>query len=87
VENNNTLRVTVEAMSDGIDYRLGEVETADPELFRLPNAVEDAFDLHLRVDPIGSPATYVSDEIVYSPGDHIDVEVESDLDFTTVTIR
>ena len=87
VENYHPLLVTVEAISDGIDYNLGQVETTDSGTFELPRGIDDIFGLRIRIDPVGSPVSFVSDEILYSPGDLIHVEVESDLDLTTVTVH
>ncbi|MDX1647919.1 MAG: hypothetical protein R3304_12305 [Longimicrobiales bacterium] len=87
VENNHPLLVNVEAVAGGVDYRLGQVETADTQVFTLPDNVDSTYDLHLRVDPVGSAAVYVSDEILYTVGDLIRVQVESNLNVTTVTVR
>ena len=86
VENNNSLLVSVEAVNDGVDYNLGQVETGTSETFELPEVINDAYDLQIRIDPIGSGQTYVTDDILYSPGDLIRVEVEGNLTFTTVSV-
>lgn len=86
VQNYNSLTVTVDAVSSGEDFRLGQVETTDTERFTLPPTVNE-YDLRILVDPIGSPRTYLSDELVFSPGDVIEVEVESNLDLTSVSVR
>jgi hypothetical protein len=83
VENNNSLLVDVQVLSGGRDYRLGQVETADTDTFDLPRTVS-AFDVKVLIDPIGSPEAYVSDQITFAPGDVIYVEVENDLDLTSV---
>ncbi len=86
VENNNPLMVNVEVLSGGQDYNVGQVETAATETFEMPE-MANTFDLQIRVEPIGSLESYVSDELPFAPGDVINVEVEADLDLTTVTLR
>lgn len=86
VQNYNPLAVTVEALSAGDDQRLGQVETTDTETFALPPTVQE-YDLRIRVDPIGSTEVFLSDELVARRGDVIEVEVEANLDLSTVVVR
>lgn len=86
VENFNSSRITVNAVSGGADFRLGDVGTTQTESFALPRTVS-GYELQIVVDPIGSTRTYMSRRIQFNPGDVIDVVVESNLDLTSVTIR
>ena len=86
VQNFNPLRVTVEVVSSGNDRRLGQVETNATETFTLPRGV-NPYGLRIRVDPIGSTEVFLSDALTPSPGDAIDVQVQSNLGLTSVTLR
>ncbi len=86
VENFNSQRITVNAVSGGADFRLGDVGTTQTASFALPRTVS-GFELQILVDPIGSSRTYMSRRIQFNPGDVIRVVVEANLDLTSVTIR
>jgi hypothetical protein len=86
VENFNPMLVTIEAISRGTDYRLGQVETSQSQTFDLP-ATADELDLQIMVDPLGSSDTFVSHQVTAAPGSTVHVQVQPSLDFTTVTVR
>lgn len=86
VQNLNTNRVVIDAVSGGIDRRLGEVETGATDDFMLPQAVS-LLDLQLLVDPVGPPGTFITDRIQAGPGDIIELTVEPQLDLTRVSVR
>lgn len=86
VRNSNSLAVTVDAVSLGQDYRLGTVGTTDTESFTLPDAV-NLTDVRILVEPIGSTGNYLSRELLVTPGDRIEVDVESALKLTTVVVH
>jgi hypothetical protein len=44
-------------------------------------------DLPIQVAPIGTPADWVSENIVYVPGDVIEVSIRSTLDTSAVRLR
>ena len=86
VENYNPMLVTIEAVSRGTDYRLGQVETSQSRTFDLP-ATADELDLQIMVDPLGSSSRFVSQPVTATPGSVVYVQVQPSLDFTTVTVR
>jgi hypothetical protein len=86
VSNYNPLTVTVYAVSSGQNYRLGQINTGRTEVFGVPRGVNE-FDLRILVDPIGSRLSWMTDPLVYTPGDVIEVQIESNLNLTSVTFR
>lgn len=86
VTNNNASRVVVDAISLGIDRRLGEVETSSTESFILPKSVSLS-DVEIRIDPIGPPGSFLTDRLNVGLGDVIQVTVQPNLGMTTVAMR
>lgn len=86
VSNFNPLTVNVYAVSSGQNLRLGQINTGRTEVFRVPRGVNE-FDLRILVDPIGSRLSWMTDPLVFTPGDVIEVRIESNLDLTSVTFR
>jgi hypothetical protein len=86
VSNYNPLTVTVYAVSSGQNYRLGQINTGRTAVFGVPRGVNE-FDLRILVDPIGSRLSWMTDPLVYAPGDLIQVQIESNLNLTSVTFR
>ena len=86
VQNLNQNRVVVDALSGGIDRRLGAVETTETDDFVLPESIS-LTDLQILVDPVGPAGSYLSDRVAALPGDLVEVRVQPNLDLTTVTVR
>jgi len=86
VTNNNTNRIVVDALSLGIDRRLGEVETGSTESFVLPKSV-NLSDVQILIDPIGPPGSFLTDRLNVGLGDVIQVTVQPNLGMTTVAMR
>ena len=85
VTNNNASTIVVDAVSLGIDRRLGQIETNTTESFILPRSVV-LTDLQLLVNPIGPPGSYLTPRIVADLGDVIEVTVPANLSSTTFTV-
>ncbi|MGD8288675.1 MAG: hypothetical protein PVI31_08645 [Gemmatimonadota bacterium] len=86
VQNLNQNRIVVDAVSGGIDRRLGEVETGATDDFMLPQTVS-LLDLQILVDPVGPPGSFMTDRINAGPGDLIELAVQPNLGLTTVSVR
>lgn len=86
VENLNPNRVVIDALSGGIDRRLGAVETSSTDEFLLPETVS-LLDLQIVVDPVGPLGSFMTPRINAGPGDIIEITVEPQLDLTTVSVR
>lgn len=85
VQNLNLNRVRVEAVSGGVERRLGEVESTNTDDFVLPRGVSLS-DLQILVDPIGPSQYYLSPRVLALPGDLIEVTVTPNLALTTVEV-
>lgn len=85
VTNNNTSRIVVDAISLGIDRRLGEVETNRTASFVLPANVVLS-DLQILLDPIGPPESFLTPRIIADRGDVIEVTVAPILSSSTYRV-
>jgi hypothetical protein len=88
VTNDNWNTVNVYVMRAGQAVRLGMVETASTGHFRMPPDFENASgQVELLVDPIGGFHAYVSDALVFSPGDTIKLDVMNDLALSSLSVH
>lgn len=87
VDNGNFADVVVYALGAGQYYRLGEVTGLDRSTFRLPRHLVGVTDLRLVVDPIGSGVSYFSQEILFSPGDVLILDVGPTMNLSSVSVR
>jgi len=85
VTNNNASRIVVDAVSLGIDRRLGEVETNSTESFVLPRSILLS-DLQLLLDPVGPPGSFLTPRIVADLGDVVQVTVAPNLNSSTYRV-
>lgn len=87
VNNNHFNDVTVDVVTDaGTDYRLGTVTAADQQAFELPEGAT-TWDVRFLIDPLGSSQTHLTDDITVPNGGSVQVDVQSNLDLTSVSIR
>lgn len=87
VDNHHFNDVNVNVISNaGRDYRLGTVTASTQQAFELP-AGATTWDVQFRIDPIGSARAHLTDEITVPNGGSLLVDVQSNLDLTTVSIR
>jgi hypothetical protein len=88
VENNNFLDVTVYARTGGVNLRLGNVTGKTSGRLTLdPRRVNLSSGLQLRVDPIGSPRTFLSQAVFPDRDAVVVLEVGSQLDMSFVSLR
>jgi hypothetical protein len=75
VDNTNYLDVDVFAVRGTSRSRIGSVTGLSAATFSVPAHFAADGNLQLLVDPIGSNATYLTDKIAVSPGQHIELTV------------
>ncbi|HET9984537.1 MAG TPA: hypothetical protein VFQ38_13155 [Longimicrobiales bacterium] len=87
VHNNNWADVDVYAVRNGTRTRLGSVATAASARFLLSGTLlTGAPTLQLLIDPIGSRAGYITQPLLVSPGQRVDLNVENNLSLTSYSI-
>ena len=88
VENNNFLNVTIHYVVTSSPQRLGEVPGKSSETFTLdPRRSSVDRGLQLRVNPIGSNRTYLSDVVFPNGGDTVVLTVGANLWQSHVIVR
>ncbi len=87
VSNYNPLDVHVYVIVSGQRVSLGVVTTSNTESFRLPRLAFSSGNVAFLAMPIGSPRSYVSDEVLVQPGDTVVWTITDNLDHSVITIR
>lgn len=87
VENGNTSDIVVYALSGGQYNRLGEVTGNQRTTLRLPDYLSGTSEVRLVADPIGSRTAYLSERILFSPGDTLVLDVGPTLNLSSVYVR
>lgn len=77
VDNRNYSDVVVFGLQGATAIRLGSVTGLTSKTLAVPDHLVVAGQLRLLVDPIGSAAAYLSDEIMVNPGDVVVLHVGS----------
>ena len=79
VRNDNWLDADVYVFRFGSRFRIGVAPGLETTVLRLPqNLIHDGT-VRLLIDPVGSPATYTSDQIVVGPGQRIEFTVRANI--------
>jgi hypothetical protein len=87
VENRYKLDVNVYAVRGGNVVRLGIVTAKSQAQYALSESVLAAStSLRFLVDPVGSAAAYLSDPVLVSPGDHIELRVGTVLEQSSISV-
>lgn len=87
VSNYNPLDMHVYVVVSGQRRSLGLVTTNNTESFRLPALAFASRDVAFLAEPIGSPRSYLSDELLIEPGDTVVWTITSNLAQSVITIR
>jgi hypothetical protein len=88
VRNDNFLDVTVYVLPDGVSHRIGDVTGSSSATLDVPaRLILAATSVRLLVNPIGSPQTYLSEEILVTPGDLIRLHVASRIQMSSWSVR
>ncbi|MGH7572316.1 MAG: hypothetical protein ACREMK_10790 [Gemmatimonadota bacterium] len=86
VTNYNYLDVNIYAVAGSQTIRLGTVTTNSEVTFEVPRGLPLSGGIRFLVDPIGSRGAYLSDDIVVSPGDIIELVVQSRLGLSSTVV-
>ena len=88
VVNDNFLDMSVYAMTDGVNLRLGDVTGKSSDSFTLDlDRVSPSQGLRLLADPIGSRNAFLSDAVSVIPGTTVILNISPDLQQSFVTLR
>lgn len=87
VRNDNWNTVDVFAWRDGQTVRLGMVDTGSASTFKLPRDFAEFGDVRLLVEPIGPLYGYLSNPVIFSPGQTIKLDVGPTLDLSTISVN
>lgn len=87
VENGNFADVVVYALGDRQHVRLGNVTGHQRATLELPRHMENALDLRLVADPIGSTSSYFSERILFEPGDVLVLNVGATINLSSISVR
>lgn len=78
IDNDNTMNVNIYAMRGDMRMRIGMVPGVSTREFPLRlDMLTSGGDLHLAIDPIGSPRTYPATPILVREGDTIELRVSA----------
>ena len=87
VVNNNWLDVNIYAVSGGRSWRLGTVRSFQEVDFELPRwLLSGSYEVTLVTDPIGSRGAHISNRVIFTPGDVVQLNVENAINMTNAWI-
>ncbi|MGH7563970.1 MAG: hypothetical protein ACREK5_06070 [Gemmatimonadota bacterium] len=86
VTNHNYLDVNIYTVAGSTTDRLGTVTTNSEVTFELPRYLPLSGGVRFLVDPIGSSDAYLSDDVLVSPGDVIQLVVQSRLGLSSAVV-
>lgn len=86
VINNNWLDMHMYAIVGGQVRSLGVVGSFSNTTFELPTAVLALGQVRILGDPIGAPGAYLSDAILVSAGDQVEVTIEGNLGLSSYSV-
>ncbi len=87
VDNHNWQDVDVFAVREGTRIRLGMVTSMAAGDFRLPEAfLVGSPNVQLRIDPIGANSAYLTQSILVTPGQTVDLRIENNLNLTSYSV-
>lgn len=87
VSNYNPLDVHVYVIVSGQRVSLGVVTTSNTQSYRLPRLAFSSRNVTFLAMPIGSPRTFVSDELLLQPGDTVVWTITDNLSQSVITVR
>lgn len=87
VVNNNWLDVNIYAVTGARTWRLGTVRSFQEIDFELPRwLLSGAYEVTLVTDPIGSRHGNISNRVIFTPGDVVQLNVENAINMTNAWI-
>lgn len=87
VDNRHTSDVVVYALAQGQYYRLGNVTAHQQSNLTLARHLENASGVRLVADPIGSRSAFFSQQILFSPGDVLLLDIGPSMNLSSVSVR
>jgi hypothetical protein len=87
VINHNTLDMHVYAITGSQMQSLGVVSSLSQAAYELPAHAVATGDVRIFADPIGARTGYITDRIVFSPGDQVEVTIENNLALSNYVVR
>ena len=87
VINHNTLDMHMYAISGSQMNSLGMVHSLSRATWELPAHVAASGDVRILADPIGQRASFLTDRIVFTPGDEVEVTLENNLSLSSYAVR
>jgi hypothetical protein len=87
VQNDNWLDVVVYVVRGASRFRVGTVRSTSTETFRLKSeGLGGSSPLRIMADPIGSKSGYVTDQIVLTAGQRLEVRVGSPINISSFSV-
>lgn len=87
VKNHNWADMTVYLVRGGMRVRLGTVTSMTETTLTVPRAILAAgIDVQLIADPIGSSQRFMTETIMVSPGQTIDLMLENNLNLSSYSV-
>ena len=87
VDNHNWQDVDVFAVREGMKVRLGMVTSMTGGDFKLPETfLVGSPNVQLRIDPIGSSSGFMTQSILVSPGQTVNLRIENNLNLTSYSV-
>jgi hypothetical protein len=87
VVNNNWLDVNIYAVSGGRSWRLGTDRSFQEVDFEIPRwLMSGSYEITLVTDPIGSRTANISNTVIFTPGDVVQLNVENAINMTNAWI-
>ncbi len=82
----NWATVNVYVLRGGQSLRVGSVETGQTKTFTVPVTMTPTGDLQVMAHPIGTNLAYLSEVVAVFPGDVVELQVENNLDLSTLVV-
>lgn len=87
VINHNTLDMHMYAISGSQMNSLGMVQSLSRATWELPAHVVASGDVRILADPIGQRTGFLTDRIVFTSGDEVEVTLENNLALSSYAVR
>lgn len=87
VDNGHTSDMVIYVLTDGQYSRLGEVTAHQRAELTLPRHLVNASEVRFAADPIGSRTGFLSERVLFSPGDIVVLNIGPSINLTSVSVR
>lgn len=79
--------VRVYVLRDRFEHRLGLITYMNERTFQIPRDLVGRVSLRVRLAPVGSMKTFVTDPILVGPGQHVQLTVHDPPEFSVFTVQ